>query len=352
MGETGTANLRGGLPGPWDTLSGHIYRITDPLPFFLSILDGQVPPAQAYQPWSGLEVRTWSVNDLFPIPFPGGSAQTLTDGSFDITQTPPNPTLGSGAGQPSDIRFSLLVSEGSFPYRPLYRSDLSLSVQAAETTDLNVWLLPASVDVKDGVSAGTVSGVLNNSGLPGNTQITASPSGLAFAGSDSGADVKFGISITPDTSFDLNTFLDLRLSSWDIHVGWPADMCTNADDIVAEIVRGLQDAGASMNTAVLAKLENVFADTENLPLSTVRTFFDTDASLTFMDVTYPTQYTWPLYTFTNTWPPVAVANTTDSTVVVTGDICIGYPRHLSRDPSKLPVLETVRLSRALRPVLL
>jgi hypothetical protein len=321
-------------------LSGHIYRITDSSSFFLSVLAGQVPPAQAYQPWGGLEVRTWSVNDLFPIPFPGGSAQTLSNGSFDITQTPPNPVLGGGVGQPSDIRFSLLVSEGSFPYRPLYRSDLSLSVDAAETTELDVWLLPESVDVKDGVSAGMVSGVLNNSGLPGNTHITASPSGLAFAGSDSGADVKFGISITPDTSFYLNTFLDLQLSSWNIHVGWPADWCTSADDILAEIVRGLQDAGASMNTAVLTKLVDVFADQANLPLATVLTFFDTDASLTFMDVTYPTQYTWPL------------ANTTDSTVVVTGDLCIGYPRHLSHDPSKLPVFEPVRLSRALRPVLL
>jgi hypothetical protein len=99
-------------------LSGHTYRITDSTSFFLSILACQEPPAQAYQPWGGLEVRTWSVNDLFPIPFPGGSAQTLADGGFDITQTPPNPTLGDGAGQPSDIRFSLLVSEGSFPYRP------------------------------------------------------------------------------------------------------------------------------------------------------------------------------------------------------------------------------------------
>jgi hypothetical protein len=181
MGGIGTADLRGGLPGPWNrSLSGHIYRITDPLNFFLAILADEAPPAQAYQPWGGLEVRTWSVNDLFPLPFPGGSAQTLTDGSFDITQTPPNPTLGGGVGQPSDIRFCILVSEGSFPYRPLYRSDLSLSVEAAETTELNVWLLPESVDVTDGVSAGVVSGVLNNSGLPGNTHITASPSGLAF----------------------------------------------------------------------------------------------------------------------------------------------------------------------------
>jgi len=70
----------------------------------------------------------------------------------------------------------------------------------------------------------------------------------------------------------------------------------------------------------------------------VRTFFASDASVTFMDVTYPTQHTWPL------------SNTTDTTVVIAGDICIGYPRHLSWDPSKRPVFEAVRLSRALRPV--
>ena len=328
----------GGL-GPFRrSLTGHVYRITDPGAFFLPILAGQGPPAEGYQPWSGLEVRTWSVNDLFPIPFPGGTAETAGDGGFEITQTPPNPVLGSGAGQPSDIRFALLVSEGTFPFRPLYRSDLSLSVEAAETTELDVWLLPESIDVEDGATAGDVSGVLHDSGLPGNTQITASPSGLSFSGSDSGADIKFGIAITPDTSFDLTALLDLRLSSWDIHVGWPADWCTNADDILAQIVRGLQDSAASMNASVLAKLEQAFADIESLPLSTVRAFFADDASVTFMDATFPTQHTWPL------------SNTTDATVVIAGDICIGYPRHLSWDPSKVPVFEPVRLSRAFRPV--
>lgn len=340
MSETRTARVGVGGLGPFGrSLSGHVYRITDPGAFFAPILAGQGPPAQGYEPWSGLEVRTWSVNDLFPIPFPGGTAQTGADGGFDITQTPPNPTVGEGVNQPSDIRFSLLVSEGVLPFRPLYRSDLSLSVEAAETTELNVWLLTETVDVKDGVTAGDVSGVLHDSGLPGNTHITASPSGLSFSGSDSGADVKFGISITPDTSFDLSTFLDLRLSSWNIHVGWPADWCTNADEVLAEIVRRLQNAGASMNASVLTKMETIFAEVENLPTSVVSAFFTSDVSVTFMDVTYPTQHTWPL------------SNTSDSTVVVTGDLCIGYPRHLSSDPSKIPVFEPVRLSRALRPVL-
>jgi hypothetical protein len=339
MSEPRIAGAGVGGFGPFGrSLTGHVYRITDPGKFFLPILAGQGPPKEGYQPWSGLEVRTWSVNDLLPIPFPGGTAQTGADGGFAITQTPPNPVLGGGTGQPSDIRFALLVSEATFPYRPLYRSDLSLSVEAAETTELDVWLLPESIDVADGATAGDVSGVVHDSGLPGNTRITASPSGLSFSGSDSGADVTFGISLTPDTSFDLTALLDLRLSSWDIHVGWPADWCTNADDILAEIVRGLQDSAASMNASVLAKLEQAFADHESLPVSTVRSFFASDASVTFMDVSYPTPYTWPL------------SNTTDETVVIAGDICIGYPRHLSWDPSKVPVFEAVRLSRALRPV--
>lgn len=343
MGVSDAARLsRPGLRGP--IFSGHVYKITDPATFFLPILGGQQgPPPDGYEPWSGLEVRTWSVNDLIPIPLPGGSALTQVDGSFGITQPPPNATVPGGT--PSDVRFMLQVSEGSFPYRPLYRSDLSLSVGTAETTELNIWLLPEMIDVKSGITAGNVSDLLKGSALPGNTQITASTSGLSFSGSQSGADVKFGISIVPDTSFDLNTFLDLRLSSWNIHVGWPADWCTNADDILVEIVNGLQGAAGSMNSAVLTDMEKYFATEEGFSLgsdgsvpSIVKTFFNSDVSVTFMDVTFPTQHTW------------ALSNTTDSTVVITGDLCIGYPRHLSSDPSNIPVFAPIRLSRALRPV--
>jgi hypothetical protein len=94
-----------------------------------------------------------------------------------------------------------------------------------------------------------------------------------------------------------------------------------------------------MNTSVLAKLEQAFADLEDLPGSIVSTFFNSDVSVTFMDVTYPVQYTW------------SASNTTDATAVIAGDICIGYPRHLSSDPSNIPVFKALRLSRALRPVL-
>ena len=183
-----------------------------------------------------------------------------------------------------------------------------------------------------------MSALLQGSGLPGNTRITASASGLAFSGSDAGADVTFGISITPDTSFDLTTFLDLQLSSWNIHVGWPADWYMSADDILAEIVQGVQNAGASMNASVLTKIKNVFETEEPLPSSYANMFFDSDVSVTFRDITYPA-------------PIPGRCRTPRTRPSSSGAIrASGYPRHLSSDPSNRPV-NALRLSRALRPVL-
>lgn len=151
------------------------------------------------------------------------------------------------------------------------------------------------------------------------------PKRARILGPSSGADIQFGGSITPDTSFDLNTFLDLGLSSWRIHVGWPADWCTNADDILIQIGEGLQGAAASMNASVLTRMEAIFAEDEGLPDPTtnpsIAAIIKKFLSVTFMDVTFPTQHTWPL------------SNKTDATVVVTGDLCVGYPRSLSSDPS-------------------
>lgn len=322
-------------PEPWPggpVFSGHVYQVNakDELQFLSAILNGQAPPQQSYAPWPGLEVNTWSVNDLLPIPVPGPSTVTQADGSFAITQPPATATVPGGT--PSDVRFGLIVTEGSFPLRPLYRSDLSLSVGGAEATELNIWLLPYMIGTDEGLSAGSVSSVLKGSGLPGNTHIMANASGLSFSGSHLGVDLKFGISIVPDTSFDLATYLDLLLSSWNIHVGWPADWCTNADSILVEIVQGLQEAATSMNQTVLKNIES------DAPLPSPAKFFSSIVSVTFMDVTYPNQHTW------------SISNTSDSTVVITGDLCIGYPRSLSSDPSRMPVIKAQRLSRPMRPV--
>jgi hypothetical protein len=59
------------------------------------------------------------------------------------------------------------------------------AARAGSVDDL--WLLPENLSEKDGITAGTVNSVLGSAGLPGNTTITASPSGLAFSGSAHGA---------------------------------------------------------------------------------------------------------------------------------------------------------------------
>ena len=95
-----------------------------------------------------------------------------------------------------------------------------------------------------------------------------------------------------------------------------------------------------MNASVLTRIKSVFETEEPLlPASMVNTFFDTDVSVTFRDITYPDPHTWKL------------TNSTDATVVIGGDLCIGYPRHLSSDPSSRPVNAPPRFSRALRQVL-
>lgn len=316
------------------SLDGHIYRITDPFAFFLPIVNGQGPPSDGYKPWRGVEVRSWAVDTLLPIPLPGGAAVSRADGSFSIAQQPPNP----GLGDPSDARLGLTVSDTAFPYRPLYRSGLDMTLSESQSAELNIWLYPDTVSATEGVSAGDVSEAVDGAGLPGDTTITASPSALAFSGSSDGAHVKFGISLIPDTSFELDRYLDLRLDSWDISVGWPADWCTNADDILVEIVNGLYNAGSSMNAAVLSKMESVFEeDVPSLPLA--KKFFGSQVSVTFMDVGYPTAHSW------------SVSSTEDETIVVTADPCIGYPRHLTSEPSKRPPVKPSRVSKPLRPVL-
>jgi hypothetical protein len=96
-------------PIPWPegpTFTGHTYQITDVESFFLPVLNGQAPPPESYQPWSGLEVRTWSVNDLLPIPVAGPSSQTQADGSFSITQPPANAKCPVGRPRTSGWRWS------------------------------------------------------------------------------------------------------------------------------------------------------------------------------------------------------------------------------------------------------
>jgi len=183
-------------------------------------------------------------------------------------------------------------------------------------------LFPDTLAVSAGIGAGDVSGVLAGSGLPGNTQITASPSGLSFQGSEGQVSLKFGIALRPDTSNDLNAFLDLSLASLNISVDWPTSWFKSATDVLNDLRSGLASAASSVNSAVLAKMETIIETEDGLPSSLAETFFNDEVSVTFMDVWYPTHHTW------------GIGDKDDGTVVVLADPCIGYPRDFAMEPVK------------------
>jgi hypothetical protein len=205
--------------------------------------------------------------------------------------------------------------------RPLYRSGV-FSLAEGDERQLDIYLFPDTLAVSDGIGAGDVSGVLAGSGLPGNTQITASPSGLSFQGSEGQVSLKFGISLRPDTSNDLNAFLDLSLASWNINVDWPTSWFKSATDVLNDLRSGLAGAASSVNSAVLAKMETIIETEDGLPSALAETFFNEEVSVTFMDVSYPTQHSW------------GIGDKDDGTVVVLADPCIGYPRDFGMEPVK------------------
>lgn len=221
-------------------------------------------------------------------------------------------------GGPDDAYVSLSVNDGG---RHLYRSGL-FRLAEGDRRELDMYLYADTLPVSDGITAGSVSSVLGSSGLPGNTRITANPSGLSFKGSEGQVSLAFGISLTPDTSNDLDSFIDLTLSSWNISVDWPTSWVKSANDVLDDLRSGLAGAGSSVNDAVLTKMENVIETEDGLPSSLASKFFGNEVSVTFMDVGYPTSHSW------------GIGDTGDQTVVITADPCLGYPRDFALDPIK------------------
>ena len=325
-------------------LTGNVYQVDvkELTAFFTPIILGEGPPSEGYWPWAGVSIQAFFFAEIlgwFALPFSEAPVLSQQDGSFTIPDPPNLATIAALSGGEENIRIALTARMGYPPYSPLFRTDPELTLPEAAHTDLDLWLLPYTIPDSDGASAQTVSGVVKGAGLPGNTQITAGPSGLSFKGSDSGVDVEFGVTIVPDTSWNLEDYLDLVLSSWNIHVGWPADICVSAEDVLTEIRSGLQGAGGSLNKTVFTQMESLMEQQNTLlTQGLVDNFLDNEVSVTFMDVRYPTTYTWPLST------------KDDPTIVVVADPCIGYPRHLSSDPTKWHIIQPPWLSRPLAPV--
>lgn len=323
------------------SLHGHVYQITNKDQAFLPILLNNVPPTAGFVPWPGLKVAARLGLDFGPmwaiIPT-YATATTGPDGSFHIPSPPALP------GGTESTFVSLLVSTGV----PVFRSAWT-PVAEAEFRDLNIWVF---VDPDShGISAGMVSKQVQGHKLPGNTLITAGgPYGLNFAGSESVADVEtvavnFNVWIAPDTSPNLDDFLDLSINGYDVTADYPTGASyaaeglaaglsplgsagfkgiESADDVVKQIKDGITAIGGSVNAAVLKKMEDdMLAQYKGMKASLARTFFESDVSVTLHRISYPAKYSWH------------IGDTSDKTIVVTAYACVGWPRDFAAEPIKI-----------------
>ena len=293
-------------------LVGHVYYITNASTAFVPVILGDQVPTTGFVPWPGSTVEVTYYWELFGLlPLWSTTATAASDGSFQLADPPAQvEELGNTV--------SLTVTSGV----PVFRSGY-VPVAEARSKELDMWVYVDRLPISDGISAGTISQQVNGQGLPGNTTITSGgPYGLNFSGSEGQVSMNFNIAIVPDTSPDLGDFLDLSINGYDISVGWPTSWFESADDVLNKIKSGIAAAGSSINTAVLKRMEGILeAPPENLTASMASNFLNNEVSVVFFGVGYPTSHSWN------------IGNTSDGTIVLTADPCIGFPRNFTVDPN-------------------
>ena len=184
---------------------------------------------------------------------------------------------------------------------------------------MDLWLFPDNLPQSDGVSAGAISQLIGAGGVPGDVTLQSNPTGLVLTGNQDEISVTLGTTIVPDTSFNVNKFLDLNMHGIQISVGWPVDMCISPAQVLAVIQSALGTAGTSLNSAVLTKMEGILV-AEGLPKSSAKKFLTKQVSVTFWSTNFPRRHSW------------TVSDTSDKTIVVTANPCIGWPRKLTSEP--------------------
>jgi hypothetical protein len=290
------------------SITGRVNLINNPTEFFLPIILGTGQPTSGFVPSksSGVVVMLMAYLEVIPsfppIPIPFVTNASTTDGNFTLPDIP-------ASISPHISQVSLLVTVHG---RPFYRSERF--PRAHTDKHLDIFVFQPQIPSTDGVAAGQISAGLAGSGLPGNTTLSANPWGLGVVGSSSGADIQFGIKLVPDTSTNLSIFFDLALDGWNIHVGWPADWCTSADDILSSIKSALQTSGSKANQLVSGTITKAF---EGPPLnlsSTVTQKLLESVSIQFVTMSLPTKHTW------------ALSNQSDKTIVVVPQLTLGFPR--------------------------
>lgn len=287
-------------------LSGHFYYITDAKQAFIPVLLGDQAPTTGFVPWPNSTVSAtyfWSIGGLGLGASSKATATVGADGSFTLPPPPQQPF-----GSVNSV--SLVVTSGV----PVYRTGL-IPFNVATSKPLNIWVYVDKLPTSDGITAGTVSQQVNGQGLPGNTTITAGgPYGLNFAGSDGQVNINFNISVAPDTSNNLADFLDLAINGWNINVGWPTSWFESANDVLNKIKSGIAGAGTNVNKAVLQLMAKILTTEEGISEGMAETFVNNEVSVVFYGVGYPNKHSW------------GIGNTTDSTVVLVANPCIGFPR--------------------------
>jgi hypothetical protein len=293
-------------------LAGHVYYITDASEAFVPVVLGDQVPTTGFVPWPGSTVEVtyyWELLGFLPSVW-STTATAGSEGSFQLVDPP-------AQVEESSRYVSLTVSSGVTVFRSGY-----VPVAEARSKELNMWVYVDRLPESDGISAGTISQQVNGQGLPGNTTITSGgPYGLNFNGSEGQVSMNFNISIAPDTSPNLGDFLDLSINGYDINVGWPTSIFESADDVLNKIKAGIAASGSSINTAVLKRMEAILETQEGLTASMASNFLNNDVSVVFYGVGYPTAHSWN------------IANTSDGTIVLTANPCIGFPRNFAADPN-------------------
>ena len=289
---------------------GSIHTITDPTAFFAPIVLGGSSHGGGFVPTksSGVNVILMAWMQILPglpaLPLPFAATASATNGSFSVADIPAS--LHSFV---HDVSFLVSVHG-----KPFYRSGLFPRTHLSPEKSFDIFVYQPTIPASDGVTAGLVSTGLSSGGLPGDTKLTTNSWGIGVAGDSSGADIQFGVQLTPDTSPHLGLFFDLALHNWNIQVGFPADWCTNADSILNQIKTALQTDNSKANQLVSGTITKAF---EGPPLNlsaTVTQKLLNAVSIQFTSLSLPNKHTW------------ALSNHTDKTIVVVPQLTLGFPR--------------------------
>lgn len=296
------------MPG----LAGRVFKVKDELAL-IPVLLGDIPPLLGFAGWGGITVSTtyWVQFPPFEVTLPifSGSATTTANGSFSIPSDISSPWEGY------EVLVTLVVSSGV----PLYRSAF-VPLEQVSTGQLNFWLFPYPLPSSDGITAGTISSDLSSS-LPAGTTLTTSAAGLDLAGINETAislfpdqiHVDFGVAVTPDSGPDLADFVDVSIRYADINIDFPTSVVVSNNQVLQAIQSAIAGAAGTLNATVLTKMEGIIESQLSVSAAEAQKFFTQEVSVTFSNVIF-SDHSW------------GIGDTSDNTVVMTANPCIGFPR--------------------------